>query len=117
MKNIFVVFSFALLVLYSISAYLSPRYFSNEVLLVDDSELQSQQFVANLIQSVNEDETLLTKEVVVQMIRSADTSGNGGYHKVHALIDLIEQHAIVLFCLLLFHFGALLGLVRTKNET
>ncbi|WP_028772700.1 hypothetical protein [Shewanella waksmanii] len=117
MKNKLVFLSYLLLVFYSVSAIFIPRYISNDILLLDESEQHSQKFISDLIQSVEESEVPLTKEMVTRTIRGAGLIGLDGYKTAGQIVELIEQYAFILFGLLLFHLGTLMSARRRKNET
>lgn len=115
-KNIIVYFTLVLLVIYSASAYFVPDYLSREVLRIEETIDDSNKFTSELIESIEDSEETLTKEMVVRLVSASKITNSRNYNDLSTLTDLIKQYSSLLFYLLFLHIIGIISFIRIKKR-
>ena len=110
-------FSFFLLFVYSFSSYFFPEYIVSEVFHLNEIEIKSDLNTADLIEEIDQSEAQMTREMVKIFIYRANTIEKQRITDTRQVIDLVQSHSMILPAILLIQLGALISLVRTRNET
>jgi hypothetical protein len=110
-------FTFFLLIAYSFSSYFIPEYIGSEVFQLNEVEKSSDDYSSDLEETIKQSETPITKEMELLLVSTMNIFEKQRINDTRSIIDLIQYHSLILPWLLLFHFSALISVLRSRNET
>jgi hypothetical protein len=110
-------FTFFLLVAYSISSFFVPEYIGSEVLQLNEVEKNSDKYASDLKEAIEQSDVAMTKEMAQRLITGANILEKQRLNDTRRVIDLIQSHSLILLGILLIHLGALMSVLRSRNET
>lgn len=109
--------TFFLLVAYSFSSFFVPEYIGSEVLQLNEVEKNSDKYASELEEVIAQSDAVMTKEMAQNLVSRANVLEKQRLNDTRRVIDLIQSHSLILFGILLIHLGALMSVLRSRNET